>query len=50
MEHHAKHRFAGYAAATLFDANYRLRRWDQMERWGRYMLKRRNFKVMKTNH
>ena len=47
MEHHSKHRFAGYAAATLFDANYRLRRWDQMERWGRYMLDRRNFKVMK---
>ena len=47
MEHHAKHRFAGFAAATLFDANYRLRRWDQMERWGRYMLERRNFKVMK---
>jgi len=47
MEHHSKHEWAGFAAATLFDANYRLRRWDQMERWGRYMLKRRNFKVLK---
>jgi TolA-binding protein len=47
MEHHPKHRFAGFAAATLFDSNYRLRRWDQMERWARYMLKRRNYKVLK---
>ena len=47
MEHHSKHRWAGFAAATLFDANYRLRKWDQMERWGRYMLKRKNFKVLK---
>jgi TolA-binding protein len=47
MDHHSKHKWAGYAAATLFDANYRLRKWDQMERWGRYMLKRKNFKVLK---
>lgn len=46
MEHHTKHRFAGFAAATLFDANYRLKRWDQMERWGRYMLDSRNYKVL----
>jgi TolA-binding protein len=46
MEHHSKHKFASFAAATLFDANYRLRRWDQMERWGRYMLKKRNYKVL----
>lgn len=49
MEHHSKHRFAGFAAATLFDANYRLKRWDQMERWARYMLDRRNYKVLKKN-
>ena len=47
MTYHAKHKFASYAAAVLFDANYRLRRWDQMERWGRYMLKQKNFKVLK---
>ena len=47
MEHHGNHKFASFAAATLFDANYRLKRWDQMERWGRYMLKKRNFKVLK---
>ena len=47
MEHHPKHRFAGFAAATLFDSNYRLRRWDQMERWARYMLDRKNYKVLK---
>ncbi|MAD61768.1 MAG: hypothetical protein CMH49_09720 [Myxococcales bacterium] len=47
MEHHSSHKFASFAAATLFDANYRLKRWDQMERWGRYMLKKRNFKVLK---
>lgn len=46
MEHHPKHRFAGFAAATLFDANYRLRRWDQMERWARYMLEGKNYKVL----
>lgn len=49
MEHHPKHRFTGFAAATLFDSNYRLRRWDQMERWGRYMLKTKNFQVLKEN-
>lgn len=47
MEHHAKHKFASFAAATLFDSNYRLRRWDQMERWARYMLEKRNYKVLK---
>lgn len=47
MEHHPKHEFAGFAAATLFDSNYRLRRWDQMERWARYMLEGRNYKVLK---
>jgi TolA-binding protein len=46
MEHHPKHEFAGFAAATLFDSNYRLRRWDQMERWARYMLERKNYKVL----
>lgn len=46
MEFHPKHRFAGFAAAVLFDANYRLRRWDQMERWARYMLDRKNYKVL----
>ena len=47
MEHHAKHRYASFAAATLFDSNYRLRRWDQMERWARYMMEKRNYKVLK---
>lgn len=46
MTHHSNHKFASYAAATLFDANYRLRRWDQMERWGRYMLDKKNFAVL----
>ncbi len=46
MEHHPKHEYAGHAAATLFDSNYRLRRWDQMERWGRYMLERKNYEVL----
>ncbi|MBU1433089.1 tetratricopeptide repeat protein [Myxococcota bacterium] len=46
MEHHPKHKYAGHAAATLFDANYRLRRWHEMERWGRYMLDRKNYAVM----
>ncbi|MCB9521828.1 MAG: tetratricopeptide repeat protein [Myxococcales bacterium] len=47
MEHHPKHQFASFAAATLFDSNYRLRRWDQMERWARYMLTKKNYKVLK---
>jgi TolA-binding protein len=46
MEHHPKHEYAGHAAATLFDSNYRLKRWDQMERWGRYMLDNKNFEVL----
>ncbi|MEE2755885.1 MAG: tetratricopeptide repeat protein [Myxococcota bacterium] len=46
LEYHSKHKFAGHAAAKLFDANYRLRDWDQMERWGRYMLQKKNFKVL----
>lgn len=46
MEHHPKHRYASFAAATLFDSNYRLRRWDQMERWARYMMGKRNYKVL----
>ncbi len=46
MEHHPKHKYAGHAAATLFDANYRLRRWHEMERWGRYMLDRKNYAVL----
>lgn len=46
MEYHPKHEFASFAAATLFDSNYRLRRWDQMERWARYMMKKRNYKVL----
>ncbi len=46
MTYHSKHKFASYAASTLFDANYRLRRWDQMERWGRYMLDKKNFEVL----
>jgi tetratricopeptide (TPR) repeat protein len=49
MTYHSNHKFASFAAATLFDANYRLRRWDQMERWGRYMLDKKNFKVLKKN-
>ena len=48
-EHHNQHRYAGHAVATLFDANYRLKRWDQMERWGRYMLEKKNFEVLKKD-
>jgi TolA-binding protein len=46
IEHHSAHKYAGHAVATLFDANYRLKRWDQMERWGRYMLDKKNFEVL----
>ena len=46
MEHHPTHKYAGHAAAVLFDANYRLKRWDQMERWGRYMIEHKNFDVL----
>ncbi|MSP71367.1 MAG: tetratricopeptide repeat protein [Myxococcales bacterium] len=46
MEHHTAHKYAGHAAATLFDSNYRLRRWDQMERWGRYMMEKKNYEVL----
>ena len=46
MEYHTQHKYAGHAAAVLFDSNYRLKRWDQMERWGRYMLERKNYEVL----
>jgi TolA-binding protein len=46
MEHHTQHKYAGHAASVLFDSNYRLKRWDQMERWGRYMLERKNYEVL----
>jgi TolA-binding protein len=46
MQYHTNHKFASFAAAKLFDANYRLRRWDQMEKWGRYMLDKKNYQVL----
>jgi TolA-binding protein len=40
-----KHRYASFAGASLLDANYRLRRWDEVEKWARYMLDNKIFEV-----
>jgi cellulose synthase operon protein C len=40
-----KHKYASFAGASLLDANYRLRRWDDVERWARYMLDNKIFEV-----
>lgn len=41
----SKHRYASYAGASLLDANYQLRRWDDVEKWARYLLKNKIFDV-----
>ena len=40
-----KHRYASFAGASLLDANYQLRRWDDVEKWARFLLKNKIFDV-----
>lgn len=41
----SKHRYASFAGASLLDANYQLHRWDEVEKWARYLLKNKIFDV-----
>lgn len=33
-----KHRYRAFAGASLLEANYGLKRWDEVEKWARYLL------------
>lgn len=40
-----KHRYASFAGNSLLEANYRLQRWDEVEKWGRHLLDNKIFDV-----
>ncbi len=40
-----KHRYRSFAGASLLDANYRLKNWDEVEKWARYLLDKKIFDV-----
>lgn len=40
-----KHRYASFAGNSLLEANYRLKRWDEVEKWGRHLLDNKIFDV-----
>lgn len=40
-----KHRYRSFAGASLLDANYRLKKWDEVEKWARYLLEKKIFDV-----
>lgn len=40
-----KHRYASFAGNSLLEANYRLKRWDEVEKWGRHLLDGKIFDV-----
>lgn len=40
-----KHRYRSFAGASLLDANYRLKKWDEVEKWARYLLDNKIFDV-----
>ena len=40
-----KHRYASFAGNSLLEANYRLKKWDEVETWGRYLLDKKIFDV-----
>lgn len=40
-----KHRYASFAGNSLLEANYRLQRWDEVEKWGRHLLDAKIFDV-----
>ena len=40
-----KHRYRSFAGASLLDANYRLKNWDEVEKWARYLLDNKIFDV-----
>ncbi|MEZ4461257.1 MAG: tetratricopeptide repeat protein [bacterium] len=40
-----KHRYASFAGNSLLEANYRLKRWDEVEKWARHLLDNKIFDV-----
>lgn len=40
-----KHRYASFAGNSLLEANYRLQRWDDVEKWARHLLENKIFDV-----
>ncbi len=40
-----KHKYASFAGNSLLEANYRLERWGEVEKWGRHLLKNKIFDV-----
>ena len=40
-----KHPYRSFAGASLLDANYRLERWNEVEKWARYLLENKIFDV-----
>ncbi|MBA2661249.1 MAG: tetratricopeptide repeat protein [Bradymonadaceae bacterium] len=40
-----KHRYASFAGNSLLEANYRLQRWDEVEKWARHLLDQKIFDV-----
>ncbi len=40
-----KHRYASFAGNSLLEANYRLKRWDEVEKWARYLFDNKIFDV-----
>lgn len=40
-----KHRYASFAGNSLLEANYRLKRWDEVEEWARYLMDRKIYDV-----
>ncbi len=45
IENAPKHRYASFAGNSLLEANYRLKRWDEVEKWGRHLLENKIFDV-----
>lgn len=40
-----KHPYRSFSGASLLDANYRLQRWGEVEKWARYLLENKIFDV-----
>jgi tetratricopeptide (TPR) repeat protein len=40
-----RHRYASFAGNSLLEANYRLQKWDEVEKWARHLLAQKIFDV-----
>ncbi|TXD38920.1 tetratricopeptide repeat protein [Lujinxingia vulgaris] len=45
IENAPRHTYASYAGNSLLEANYRLQRWDEVEKWARHLLENEIFDV-----